>query len=107
MERTVENILRLHNQVFLHACLIKELVGSKAKSLTDQVLWGNTSMQLFVMHQLCTGLFQEIQQMQNKKNVISTPCKISQALEVIITEKMIWMQVREEMDMSELTKQQH
>ena len=37
MERTVENILRFHNQVFLHACLIRELVGSKAKSLTNRV----------------------------------------------------------------------
>ena len=40
MERTVENILRFRNQVFLHACLIRELVGSKAKSLTNRVLWG-------------------------------------------------------------------
>ena len=39
-ERSIEKILRLDNQVFLHACLIKELVGSKTKSLTKRVLWG-------------------------------------------------------------------
>ena len=112
MKRTVENILRLHNQMFLHACLIKELVGSKAKSLTDQMLWGNTSMQLFVMHHLCTGLLQKKQQMQNKKNVFSTPWKISnttsnQHPEHVLLNNMIRMQVREEMNLSKLTKQQH
>ena len=29
-------------------------------------------MQLFIMHQLCNGLFLEKQQMQNKGNVFST-----------------------------------
>ena len=69
MERTAENILRFHNQEFLHACLIREFVGSKAKSLSNRVLW---EKYFEAMYQLCTGLFLEKQQMQNKRNVFST-----------------------------------
>ena len=51
--------------------------------------------------------------MQNKRNVFSTHWKISQALQVINTQNMFFRTTwygckgREEMDLSELTKQQH
>ena len=40
MQRTVERILRLNNQIFLHACLIKEVVGRKPKPITSRLLRG-------------------------------------------------------------------
>ena len=88
IERTVENILRLHDQVFLHASLIKESVGSKAKLLTDRMLSRNTSMQLFVMYHLSSTTSNQHPEHDLLNNVIR-------------------MQVRKEMNLSELTKQQH
>ena len=45
-ERSIENFLRLYNQTFLHAILLKEMVVN-TKSLTSRVLWGKYFHALF------------------------------------------------------------
>ena len=80
MERTVENILRFHNQLFLHACLIRELVGSKAKPLTNRVLWGKYFHAIVhhapVMYRIISGKTanaeQEERVFHTLKNITST-----------------------------------
>ena len=47
-QRSVENILRLNNQIFLHACLLKEVVGRKPKAMTSRLLRG----EVFPCHNL-------------------------------------------------------
>ena len=39
-KRTVENILRLNNQIFLHIIFLKEVVGMKPVSLTTKKMYG-------------------------------------------------------------------
>ena len=57
-ERTIENILRLYNQTFLHAILLKEMVVN-TKHLTSRVLWGKYFHAFFshapVMYRILSG----------------------------------------------------
>ena len=113
MERTVENILRFHNQVFLHACLIRELVGSKAKSLTNRVLWGKYFHAIVyhapVMYRIISGKTANTEQEERVFHTLKhiTSITSNQHREHVLLNNMIRMQVREEMNLSELTKQQH
>ena len=113
MERTAENILRLHNQVFLHACFIKELVGSKAKSLSSRMLWGKYFHAIVchasIMYRIISGKAanaeQEERVFHTLKNITNTTS--NQLPEHVLLNNMIRMQVREEMNLPELNKQQH
>ena len=99
--------------MFLHACLIRELVGSKAKSLTNRVLWGKYFHAIVhhapVMYRISSGKTanaeQEERVFHTLKHIISTTS--NQHPEHVLLNNMIRMQVREEMNLSGLTKQQH
>ena len=58
-ERNAESVLRLHNMTFIHACLIREVIGSNVKTITERDLWGKYSHALIyhspIMYRIVSG----------------------------------------------------
>ena len=57
-ERNAELVLRLH-MTFIHACLIREVIGSNVKIITERALWGKYSHALIyhspIMYRIVSG----------------------------------------------------
>ena len=110
-ERSIEKILRLHNQVFLHACLIKELVGSKTKSLTKHVLWGKYYHAIVcyapIMYRLISGRSAnaELEERMFHTLKIITKGTSNQHPEHVILNNMVRLQVRQELNVTEISRQ--
>ena len=110
-ERSIEKILRLHNQIFLHACLIKELVRSKTKSLTKCVLWGKYYHAIVchvpIMYRLISGrsAHAELEERMFHTLKVITKGTSNQHPGHVILNNMVHLQVGQELNISEVSRE--
>ena len=113
MQRTVEHILRLNNQIFLHACLIKEVAGRKPKSMTSRLLRGKyfhaITCHAPIMYKIVSGKAAnsevEDRVFQILKKISSTTSNHHPGH--VLINNMIRLQVREEFNPHKVGKEQH
>ena len=111
-ERSVHNILRLHNLVFLHKCYIDEVVGDVPKTMTARLLWGKYFHALVahaaMMYRIISGksALAENQERTFKSFKTITSQTSNQQPEHVLFNNMIRIQFKDELNKGKV-KEQH
>ena len=112
-ERNAESVLRLHNMTFIHACLIREIIGSNVKTITERALWGKYSHALIyhspIMYRIVSGKSANAEQEERIFNTLKqiTRTTSNQQPDSTLLNNNIRLQVRDQFNLKTLTKEQH
>ena len=105
--RTIENILRLHNQILLHSCLLKYVVGANPKGLTSRCFYGKYFHAIVChsssMYRIISGKSANTEQEERVFNTLKTITgnTSNHHPDHVLLNSIIRLQVREEVNAQE------
>ena len=105
--RTIENILRLHNQILIHSCLLKYVVGPNPKGLSSRCFYGkyfhaivcHSSIMFRIVSGKSANTEQEERVFNTLKNITSNTS--NHHPEHVLLNSIIRLQVREDVNAQE------